>query len=327
MRDWGAKKIARRYGVDVDVAFLAENSSPTTSAGPSVVRPTWAGTARSAVFRRSEYLLEAKALRKRFGGVQAVRDVSFAVGYGETLGLIGPNGAGKTTTFELLAGFTKPDSGVVSFDGREITGLRPEIRARRGLIRSFQDAALFQTLNVTECVQLALERVDPTSIPAALAGARRQEKRKEQLARDWVGWMGLERYRSAQIQELSTGTRRIAEIACLVALEPRLLLLDEPSSGIAQRETEALGELIARLRAELGITLVIIEHDIPLVMGLSDRVVAMADGLVIASGTPDVVRNDPLVVEAFLGGSITAIERSGGSGWAMSPSTRAPRSS
>jgi ABC-type glutathione transport system ATPase component len=123
--------------------------------------------------------------------------------------------------------------------------------------------------------------------------------------------LGLDRYRDTQIRELSTGTRRIAEIACLVALEPTCLLLDEPSSGIAQRETEALGELLRDLRRELELTLVIIEHDIPLIMGISDRIVAMADGRVIAAGTPSQVRNDPAVVDAYLGGSVTAIERSG----------------
>jgi energy-coupling factor transporter ATP-binding protein EcfA2 len=123
--------------------------------------------------------------------------------------------------------------------------------------------------------------------------------------------MGLDAYRDKQIQQLSTGTRRITEIACLVALEPTLLLLDEPSSGIAQRESEALGTLLLDLRRQLGITLVVIEHDIPLIMGISDRIVAMADGRVIAEGTPDEVRADPVVVDAYLGGSVTAIERSG----------------
>jgi ABC-type branched-subunit amino acid transport system ATPase component len=123
--------------------------------------------------------------------------------------------------------------------------------------------------------------------------------------------MGLDAYRDKQVQELSTGTRRIAELACLVALQPKLLLLDEPSSGIAQRETEALGGLLQSLKSQLGLTLLIIEHDIPLIMGISDRIIAMADGRVLCEGTPDVVRSDPRVIEAYLGGSVAAIERSG----------------
>jgi ABC-type branched-subunit amino acid transport system ATPase component len=130
------------------------------------------------------------------------------------------------------------------------------------------------------------------------------------MARELVGAMGLDSYRNKQIQERSTGTRRITEIACLIALQPTLLLLDEPSSGIAQRETEALGRLLQQIKDELDLTMLIIEHDIPLIMGLSDNIVAMDAGSVIAAGTPDVVRTDPAVVEAYLGGSVTAIERS-----------------
>ncbi|MCA1704367.1 MAG: ABC transporter, partial [Actinobacteria bacterium] len=124
-------------------------------------------------------------------------------------------------------------------------------------------------------------------------------------------FMGLGAFRRKQIRELSTGTRRITELACLVALEPTLLLLDEPSSGIAQRETEQLGELLTQLKSQFGMTLLIIEHDIPLIMGLSDRIIAMADGRVIVSGTPAVVRDDQRVIDAYLGGSVAAIERSG----------------
>jgi len=327
VRDRVARAIGRRMGIDVDAAYLVESSSgaATATAAPTRAEPVAAAVAAvpatgpTTTLERAprwvgsgrDYLLEAQGIRKSFGGVRAVRDVSFGVSPGETLGLIGPNGAGKTTTFEILTGFTKPDAGRVTFAGQDVTALRPETRARLGLIRSFQDAALFPTLTVTECVQLSLERIDPTRLLPALAGLTRQERTKERAARDLVAWIGLDRYRSAQIQELSTGTRRITEIACLVALEPRLLLLDEPSSGVAQKETEALGSLLERIRDQLSLTLVIIEHDIPLIMGISDRIVVMADGEVIARGTPDVVRTDPAVVEAYLGGSVTAIERSG----------------
>ncbi len=330
LRDRVARVVGARMGIDVDAAYLVESSSGAALDTPAAAL---GGIPPTAVERRpapvpvagqhgSAHLLEASGLRKSFGGVRAVRGVSFVVRQGETLGLIGPNGAGKTTTFELLAGFTKADEGAVHFAGHDITYLGPEARGRLGLIRSFQDAALFPTLTVTECVQLSLERVEPTRLLPAIAGLTRQERRKERAARDLVAWMGLDRYRSAQIQELSTGTRRITEIACLVALEPRMLLLDEPSSGVAQKETEALGALLERLREQLQLTLIVIEHDIPLIMGLSDRIVAMADGQVIAQGTPDVVRHDPAVVEAYLGGSITAIERSG-SATGRAPEVRA----
>jgi ABC-type branched-subunit amino acid transport system ATPase component len=156
-----------------------------------------------------------------------------------------------------------------------------------------------------------LERDQPTPFFASILGFSGREKDKQKLTRELIGFMGLDSYRTSQVQQLSTGTRRIVEIACLVGLQPTLLLLDEPSSGIAQRETEALGQLLDTIKAQLQLTLLIIEHDIPLVMGLSDRIIAMADGQVIASGTPDIVRNDPAVVEAYLGGSIAAIERSG----------------
>jgi ABC-type branched-subunit amino acid transport system ATPase component len=259
-------------------------------------------------------LLDARGLRKTYGGINAVTDVSLHVRTGETLGLIGPNGAGKTTTFELLAGFVTPDGGSVRFDGEDVTELSPEARAQLGLIRSFQDASLFPTLTVIECVQLALERIEPTHLMTSLLGFKGAEARKAGEAAELIAWMGLERYRSSQIQELSTGTRRITELACLVALQPRLLLLDEPSSGIAQRETEALGGLLRRLKDELDLTLVIIEHDIPLIVDLADRIVCMADGSVLAEGPPDLIRNDPAVVEAYLGGSLAAIERSGRTG-------------
>ena len=302
-----AQWAARRH--DIDLA----QESPT---GPAEHQMAFAGRTSSAVATRrrpnGSVLLEAIELRKRFGGVAAVDGVDLAVRAGEIVGLIGPNGAGKTTTFELLGGFTRPDSGKVVFDGEDISALGPEARGKSGLIRSFQDAALFPTMTVLDCARLAFERVAPTSFFASTLGLRGAERAKDALARELVGTMGLDAYRNKQIQELSTGTRRIAEIACLIALQPTMLLLDEPSSGIAQRETEALGTLLRDIKDELNLTLLVIEHDIPLIMGLADRIVAMDAGQVIATGTPAEVRVNPLVVEAYLGGSVAAIERSGG---------------
>ena len=273
--------------------------APLPSNGARVLRPKF---------------LECVGLVKHFGGIRAVDDVSFHVRTGETVGLIGPNGAGKTTLFELLGGFTRPDRGRVGFAGRDVTRLGPEARARLGLIRSFQDAALFPTMTVEETVMLALERVLPTSFLRSCAGLTGADREKRRRAAEIVELMGLGRYRHAQIQELSTGTRRITELACLVALEPTVLLLDEPSSGIAQRETEALGTLLGELKRELSLTLLVIEHDIPLIMSLADRIVVMDVGQVIATGPPEIVRTDPRVVEAYLGGSIEAIARSGTAG-------------
>jgi ABC-type branched-subunit amino acid transport system ATPase component/ABC-type branched-subunit amino acid transport system permease subunit len=300
--------LGRRAGVDEE-AVAAD--APADGLGGFRIASARRPDANELPPLRSGHALEAAHVVKRFGGVQALQDVSVHVDRGETLGLIGPNGAGKTTLFEVLAGFTRPDDGTVSLDGADVTSLRPEARGRLGLIRSFQDAALFPTMTVLETVQLAMERRLPTSVTAAFLGLRGRERQRVVAARDLVGSMGLWAYRNKQVQELSTGTRRITELACLVALEPKVLLLDEPSSGIAQRESEALGGLLRDLKVQLDLTLVVIEHDIPLIMELADRIVAMDTGHVIADGPPERVRSDPAVVEAYLGGKVEAIERSG----------------
>jgi ABC-type branched-subunit amino acid transport system ATPase component/ABC-type branched-subunit amino acid transport system permease subunit len=333
IRDRVIKAVGRRAGYDVDAIY----ADVATAAGSTAQQQTQPTAPAALTTRRrlpvtieeparpsGAVLLEVHGLVKSFGGVRAVRGVSFDVMAGETLGLIGPNGAGKTTTFELLGGFVKADAGKVLYQDQDVTDLGPEARARLGLIRSFQDAALFPTLTVAETVRLSLEKEHPTPFFASVLGLPTDERAKRALVDDLLDFMGLGKYRSSQVQELSTGTRRITEIACLVALRPTLLLLDEPSSGVAQRETEALGALLEELKRELALTLVVIEHDIPMIMSLSDRIVAMADGEVISSGTPSHVRNDPAVVEAYLGGSIAAIERSGAPAPAQPP-RRQPR--
>jgi ABC-type branched-subunit amino acid transport system ATPase component/ABC-type branched-subunit amino acid transport system permease subunit len=299
--------LARRCGIDPE-AIEADTTNEASDV--SMARLVHFEDARPAS-ASNEPLLEATDLTKDFGGLRAVDGVDLVVHRGEILGLIGPNGAGKTTLFELLSGFTAVDRGQVLFNDHDVTADSAERRARMGLVRSFQDAGLFPTLTVLETVTLAFERVRPTQVVPSALGFHASQRWKEARARELLHFMGLGAYRSKQIRELSTGTRRITELSCVIALDPVLLLLDEPSSGIAQRESEALGELLARLRKHLECAMVVIEHDIPLLMGLSTRVVAMDAGRVIAAGTPSEVRANPKVVESYLGGSLAAIERSG----------------
>jgi ABC-type branched-subunit amino acid transport system ATPase component/ABC-type branched-subunit amino acid transport system permease subunit len=310
LRERVIKWVARRHGVVVEE--LEQREAREEEMAPALTSPgaVQVNESPSAPPTANE-ILSVTEVRKTYGGLLAVDDVSLTVNEGETLGIIGPNGAGKTTLFELLAGFVPADRGRVLYDSSNVTGWSPEKRAEAGLIRSFQDVSLFSTLTVLDTVKLALERSNRTSFFGSVLGATGRERKREQDAREVVGSMGLWLYRNKQIQELSTGTRRITELACIVALQPRLLLLDEPSSGIAQRETEALGALLNELKQGHHMTLVIIEHDIPLIMSLAGRIVAMDAGRVIAVGPPEAIRNDPAVIEAYLGGKLEAIERSG----------------
>ena len=250
-----------------------------------------------------------------FGGIRAVGGVSFTVAGGEIVGLIGPNGAGKTTLFDLISGFTPLVSGRVLLGGADVTDLEPALRAAAGLGRSFQDAKLFPEMTVAEVLQVAQERF--VTNRSALAAAVRlpavfdDEERSALRVEELLELMHLGHYRRAFIRELSTGTRRIVDLACLVAHRPTVILLDEPSSGIAQREVEALAPLLLRLRDEMGSALVVIEHDIPLVSSISDRLIALDQGRVVTSGRPADVLADPAVVQSYLGTDAAALGRSG----------------
>jgi ABC-type branched-subunit amino acid transport system ATPase component/sugar phosphate permease len=262
-----------------------------------------------------EVALEVVGLSRSFGGNRAVDDVSFSVGKGQIVGMIGPNGAGKTTLFDLISGYTTADEGRVVLDGRDITTDSATVRARRGLGRSFQDARLFPDMTVTEAVAVALERW--TTQRSVLAAALRfptvfdDEERTTARVGELIEVMNLGAYRNSFIRELSTGTRRIVDLACLVGHRPTVVLLDEPSSGIAQREVEALAPVLLRLRDEMGASLLVIEHDLPLISAISDMLIALDHGNLIATGVPADVLTHPDVVESYLGNNAAARQRSG----------------
>jgi ABC-type branched-subunit amino acid transport system ATPase component/ABC-type branched-subunit amino acid transport system permease subunit len=258
-----------------------------------------------------EVVLRAVGLAKRYGGVVAVDDVSIELHRGEILGLIGPNGAGKTTLFELVSGFGDADAGRVELEGTDVTRATPAARARHGLVRSFQSSPLFPTMTVVECIATAFERTEPTSAVWAALGRRRAERVRMQHATELADRFGLRPFVDRRVSELSTGTRRICELACITALRPKVLLLDEPAAGLAQREVEALVPVLQRLRAELDCSILVIEHDLPMLRRLSHRVVAMVSGRVVADGTMADVCAHPEVVSAYLGEGTVAVERSG----------------
>lgn len=261
-----------------------------------------------------EFALRALGITVHFGGRVALDDVSINATPGEVVGLIGSNGAGKSTLVDVISGFVRPERGRVELLGVDVSDAPAHQRARFALGRVFQDARLFGDLTVREAIQVALERRERSElVPSMLVlpPSRRAERRKAAESAELVAFLGLGRYADSFLSDLSTGTRRVAELACLVALQPSVILLDEPTAGVAQRETEAFGPLIGRIRAELDATVLIIEHDIPLIMSMSDRVYCLAAGRVIAEGPPEVVRRDPSVVAAYLGTDERAIRRSG----------------
>jgi branched-chain amino acid transport system ATP-binding protein len=260
-------------------------------------------------------VLDIRGISKSFGGVTALDDVTFALYEGEILGVIGPNGAGKTTLFDTVSGFVPSDGGQILFYGHDITHLSPDARAVRGVGRSFQDARLFPALTVWETIALALERQvevrDPIAAALRIPAVADSEAKVAERVEELIELMGLGAFADKFVSELSTGSRRIVDLACVLAHQPKVILFDEPSSGIAQRETEALGPLLVRIRQVTGSSLLVIEHDMPLVTGIADEILALDLGRVVTRGAPDEVVNHPAVVASYLGTADEVIARSG----------------
>jgi branched-chain amino acid transport system ATP-binding protein len=235
-------------------------------------------------------ILAVKNLTKRFGGVVANNDISFDVNEGEILGIIGPNGAGKSTLFDLITNFQAADSGEVSFEGRRITGLRPDRIAALGIARTFQKLKPFSDLTVTENVMVG-----------ALANTPRMKEARD-VALESLAFVDLLEKRNNFARELSTGQRKRLELARGLAMQPRLILMDEVTGGVDQRTIPGLVELVLELKRR-GTTIVTIEHNMQVMMQISDRILALYAGRRIAFGRPQEVSNDPAVVDAYLGGT------------------------
>jgi branched-chain amino acid transport system ATP-binding protein len=280
------------------VSLLETRAAPATAKAPAA-----ADAAHAAA--HAPPFIEARNLSIAFGGIRAVDDVSFSVMRGEIFAIVGPNGAGKSTIFNLISRIYEPTGGRLLFEGEDITSAAPHTIAGRGIARTFQNIELFEHATVLDNLLIGRHcRARPNILAELLftPGVRREELRHREAVEEVIDFLDLANYREQRIAGLPYGVRKVVELARALCAKPKLLLLDEPASGLNTEETEEVAFWIDDIKNDLGITVVMIEHDMSLVSAVSDRVLALNNGRMLALGTPSEVQSDPAVIEAYLGG-------------------------